>query len=50
VVEALPNVEVPAVSVENMPVVNVGLGDSAIVLVPEKRTLDPAVKNDTGLL
>jgi hypothetical protein len=47
---ALPNVEVPEVRVENTPVVNVGLGDTAMVLVPENVMLEPVVRNDTGLL
>jgi hypothetical protein len=48
--EALPRVEVPEVSVENTPVVNVGLGLSPMVLVDEKTMFDPAIKNDAGLL
>jgi hypothetical protein len=41
---------VPEVSVEKTPVVNVGLGVSPIVEVPDKRILDPAFKNDAGEL
>ena len=47
---AFPNVEVPEIRVEKVPVVNVGLGVREIVDVPEKRTLAPAVKYDTGVL
>ncbi len=50
VVDAFPSVEVPEMSVENVPVVNDGLGVRAIVEVPEKRRLDPALKNEIGEL
>jgi hypothetical protein len=40
--EAVPKVEVPEIKVENVPVVNDGLGVRAIVLVPEKMMLEPA--------
>ena len=50
VAEALPSVEVPAMRVENVPVVNVGLGVSEIVEVPEKRRLEPALKKEIGEL
>jgi hypothetical protein len=50
VADALPKVEVPEMSVENVPVVNDGLGVIAIVLVPEKRMLDPAFRNAIGEL
>jgi hypothetical protein len=36
--------------VENVPVVNAGLGVSPMVEVPEKRTLLPALKNEIGEL
>lgn len=48
VAEAFPRDEVPEVSVENIPVVNVGLGVTPIVEVPEKTMLDPAVRYVTG--
>jgi hypothetical protein len=44
VADALPKVEVPEMRVENVPVVNDGLGDIPIVLVPEKMILAPADK------
>lgn len=50
VAEAFPRVEVPEIRVENVPVVKLGFGVIAIVLVPEKRMLAPAVKYDTGVL
>jgi hypothetical protein len=50
VADALPRDEVPEVRVENVPVVNEGLAVILIVLVPEKMTLAPAVRNDTGVL
>ena len=50
VAEALPRVEVPEMRVENVPVVKDGLGVIAIVEVPEKRTLLPALKNEIGEL
>ena len=37
-------------SVENVPVVNVGLGAREMVLVEEKSMLAPAVKYETGVL
>ena len=46
----LPVVEVPEMSVENVPVVNVGLEVMLIVEVPEKMTLAPAIKYETGVL
>ena len=46
----LPVVEVPEMRVEKVPVVKDGLGVILIVLVPEKRTLAPATKVDTGEL
>ena len=46
----LPVVEVPEISVENVPVVNDGLGVIAMVEVPEKRMLFPALKNEIGEL
>jgi hypothetical protein len=42
--DALPSVDVPEMSVENVPVVNVGLGVIPMVDVPEKVTFDPALK------
>lgn len=48
--EALPRVDVPDVSVENTPVVNVGLEVTAIVLVPENVILAPATNTERGLL
>ena len=50
VAEALPSDEVPEISVEKVPVVNEGLGVIAIVLVPEKRMLAPALKYESGEL
>jgi hypothetical protein len=50
VADAFPRVEVPEVSVENVPVVNVGLGVREMVLVPEKLIFDPALKNEIGEL
>jgi hypothetical protein len=50
VADALPSDEVPEMSVEKVPVVNDGLEETEIVLVPEKTMLAPAVKNDTGVL
>jgi hypothetical protein len=50
VAEALPSDEVPEINVEKVPVVNVGLEVIAIVEVPEKRRLDPALKNEIGEL
>ena len=50
VAEAFPRVEVPEIRVENVPVVKLGFGVIAIVLVPEKRMLAPLVKYDTGVL
>lgn len=50
VADALPTVEVPEVSVENTPVVKVGLSVVAIVEVEVKTILSPAVKNETGEL
>jgi hypothetical protein len=50
VADALPRDDVPDVSVEKTPVVNVGLAESAMVLVPEKTMFDPATKLETGLL
>lgn len=47
---ALPRDEVPEMSVEKVPVVKVGLGDTAIVLVPERVIFDPATKLEIGLL
>ena len=47
---ALPSVEVPEMSVENVPVVKVGLGVIPIVDVEEKRILAPAVRYETGEL
>ena len=47
---ALPRVEVPEMRVENVPVVNEGLGVIAIVEVPERRMLDPALKYAIGEL
>jgi len=44
VAEAFPSVDVPEVSVEKTPVVNVGLGVTPIVEVEEKTMLDPAVR------
>lgn len=41
---AFPRVDVPATIVENVPVVNVGLGVREMVEVPEKMTLAPAVR------
>ena len=38
---AVPRDEVPEINVENVPVVNEGLGVIAMVLVPEKRMLAP---------
>jgi hypothetical protein len=43
-------VEVPEVSVENTPLVKVGLGVREMVEVEERRMLDPAVRYDTGEL
>ena len=40
----LPVVDVPEVSVEKTPEVKEGLGVREMVLVPERRMLDPAVK------
>ena len=48
--EALPSVDVPETSVEKVPVVKLGLGVKEMVEVPEKRTLAPAVRYDTGEL
>ena len=48
--EAFPKDEVPLVSVENTPVVKVGLGVTPIVLVPENTMFDPALKNEIGEL
>jgi hypothetical protein len=50
VAEAVPRLDVPEVSVEKIPVVKVGLGVSAIVLVPENMILDPAMRLEIGLL
>jgi hypothetical protein len=50
VADALPSDDVPEVRVENVPVVNDGLEEILIVLVPEKITFAPAVRNDTGVL
>ena len=50
VAEAFPRVEVPEMRVENVPVVKVGFGETAIVLVPEKMMLAPAIKLEIGLL
>ena len=50
VAEALPSDEVPEISVEKVPVVNEGLGVIAMVLVPEKRMLAPALKYESGEL
>jgi hypothetical protein len=44
VADAFPSVEVPEVSVEKIPVVNVGLGVTPIVEVEEKTMLEPAMK------
>ncbi len=44
VADAFPRVDVPATTVENVPVVKVGLGEIEKVEVPEKRTFAPAVK------
>ena len=46
----LPVVDVPEIRVENVPVVNDGLGVIPIVLVPEKSTLAPALKKEIGEL
>ena len=46
----LPVVEVPEISVENVPVVKVGLADTPIVEVDEKMMFAPAVKCETGVL
>jgi hypothetical protein len=43
-------VEVPAMIVEKVPVVNEGLGLMEMVLVPEKRTFAPATRLAIGLL
>lgn len=48
--EALPNDDVPDTSVENVPVVNDGLEESAMVLVEEKVMLAPATRTERGLL
>ena len=48
--DALPRDDVPDVSVEKIPVVKVGLAESAMVLVPEKVIFDPATKLEIGLL
>ena len=50
VAEAFPSVEVPEMSVENIPVVNDGLGVTAMVEVPEKRIFAPALKKEIGEL
>ena len=50
VAEAFPRDEVPAMSVEKVPVVKVGEATREIVLVPEKVTFVPATRLDTGLL
>jgi hypothetical protein len=50
VAEALPKDEVPEVSVENTPVVNDGLADTEMVLVPENMMLAPATRLAIGLL
>jgi hypothetical protein len=50
VADAFPRVEVPEMSVENVPVVNDGLGVTPMVEVPEKRRLEPALKNEIGEL
>lgn len=50
VAEALPSVEVPEMSVENVPVVKDGLEEMAIVFVPEKMMFDPATRLESGLL
>lgn len=44
VADAFPRVDVPATTVENVPVVNVGLEVMEMVEVPEKRTFAPAVR------
>ncbi len=44
VADAIPSVEVPDISVEKVPVTNVGEETTAIVEVPDSRILDPAVK------
>ena len=48
--DALPSVEVPEVRVENTPVVNVGLEETAMVLVPENVIFAPATSTESGLL
>ena len=48
--EAFPSVEVPEIRVEKVPVVNDGLGVTAMVLVPEKRIFAPALKKEIGEL
>ena len=50
VAEALPRDDVPEMIVENDPVVNDGLGDTAMVLVPEKMMFAPAMRLEIGLL
>ena len=45
--EALPKDDVPEMRVENVPVVNVGLEETAIVLVPEKVMLAPATRTES---
>ena len=50
VADALPRDDVPEMIVENDPVVNDGLGDTAMVLVPEKMMFAPAMRLETGLL
>ena len=48
--DAFPSVEVPEITVEKVPVVNVGLGVIAMVEVPEKRILAPVLKKEIGEL
>ena len=50
VAEALPSVDVPAMSVEKVPVVNDGEATTPMVLVPERRMFVPAIKLAIGLL
>ena len=50
VAEAFPRVEVPAMRVENVPVVKLGLGETEMVFVPEKMMFAPATRLEIGLL
>ena len=50
VADALPKEDVPEMRVENVPVVNVGLGASEMVEVPVNTMLDPALKYAIGEL